>query len=408
MTLFACRARDAQGRPVQAEIEAASAAAAAAQLMADEMTPVRIDPAPPRTDARRLGSPRRPGDVDPEEILVFCRHMHRLARAGVPLLHALGGLAESRRHVPFGEVLSDVAERVGSGRTLSDALARHPRVFSPLFVSMMRMGEQTGRIDTCFDQLRQYIEFERETRRRVTAALRYPAFVVLAVVGALILLNLFVLPAFARVFEGFGADLPWATRLLLSVSDAAIRLGPWVLLSAGIAATAVHLRLATPEGRVQWDRWKLRLPLLGSILKRATLARFARAFAMAFSAGLPVLQSLELVGDATDNTWVGARIQGMRESVEHGQTLTRAAALSGVFEPLELQMLSVGEETGSLAEMAAEIAAAYEVDVDYEVNRLSETIEPILMLILGGVVLVLALGVYLPMWDLAAAARGGA
>lgn len=403
MAVFAYRARDPLGRCIEAEIEAPTPDAAAAQLLADGVTPVRIGPGAHAVPHARAGR----GEVDPEELLVFCRHMHRLTAAGVPLLRALGGLAESRRDRPFGAVLRDVADRLGSGRSLSEGLRRHPAVFAPLFVSVVRVGEHTGRLDVCFAQLARYLEFERETRKRVVAALRYPAFVVAAVLGALVILNLFVLPAFARVFEGFGAELPWATRVLLATSQLGLRYGPGVLVVAGVAGLAAWLHVRTPEGRLRWDRARLRLPLLGSILKRATLARFARAFAMTFGAGVPVLQSLELVAGATDNAWVGERLRGMRERVEHGETLSRAAALSGVFDALELQMLSVGEETGSLAEMTDEIASAYESDIDYEVKRLADTLEPVLMLVLGGVVLVLALGVYLPMWDLAAAARGG-
>lgn len=406
MALFAYQARDEQGARVEGEIEADSVAGAASEILAGGLTPVRVLPAKTRSAGRVLTwSHRR--EIEPEELQLFCRHMHRLARAGVPLVRAIRGLAESRGERPFGQVLRDVAEGLGAGRFLSDALLAHPRVFSPLFVSVVRVGEHTGRLDLCFEQLAQFLAFERETRRRVTAALRYPVFVVASVAGALVLLNLFVLPAFAQLFAGFGASLPLPTRLLLATSDLFVRFWPHALVLGAAVVLAARLALERPRGRIAWDRLKLRLPLIGSILKRTTLARFARSFSLTYGAGVPVLGALELVARAVQNEWVTERLLTMRAHVEHGAALTQAAAATGIFEPLELQVLAVGEESGSLAELTREIAAGYESDVDYDIQRLAEAMEPAIMLLLGGVVLVLALGVYLPMWDLAAVARGG-
>lgn len=406
MALFAYQARDGEGARIEGAIEAGSVDRAAAEILATGLTPVRIVPAVARIRRPAFGWGQG-REINAEELQLFCRHMHRLARAGVPVVRAILGLAESRSNRPFGRVLRDVAERRGAGRFLSDALMAHPHAFSPLFVSVVRVGEHTGRLDLCFEQLAQFLAFERETRKRVAAALRYPAFVVVAVAGALVLLNLFVLPAFAQLFTGFGAALPLPTRLLLGTSDLFVRFWPHGLVAGVLLALAARLALRRPRGRVAWDRAKLRLPLLGSILKRTALARFARSFSLTYGAGVPILGGLELVARSVQNEWITERLLAMRAHVEHGAGLAQAAAATGVFEPLELQVLSVGEESGSLAELTLEIAAGYESDVDYDIRRLAEAVEPAIMLLLGGVVLVLALGVYLPMWDLAAVARGG-
>jgi MSHA biogenesis protein MshG len=221
----------------------------------------------------------------------------------------------------------------------------------------------------------------------------------------MVVINVFVIPAFARVFQSFNAELPWATRLLISTSEFTVAYWPFLLVGAAVAAALLRGYVQTQQGRLLWDRFKLKVPAIGNIIERATLARYAQSVAMTFSAGVPAVEALKVVARAADNEYLAAKLSGVRTAVERGESLSRAATASGIFTPLILQMMTVGEETGRIAEMHLQIAESYEAEVDYDLKRLSDAIEPILIVGIGAVVLVLALGVYLPMWDMSTAMK---
>ena len=244
-------------------------------------------------------------------------------------------------------------------------LARHPDIFSTLFISMVRVGENTGNLDQALLKISHYLEIEKDTRARVKSALRYPAFVVVAICVAIGIINVMVIPAFARIFERAHVELPLATRIMIASSDFFVNY--WVAMLAGVivAALAVRTYVKTERGRYLWDHVKLRIPIIGNIIVRATLARFARAFAMAVRAGVPLLQALAVVSRAVDNEFIAKHVQDMRNGIERGETLTRTAAASGMFTPLVLQMLSVGEDTGAIDDLMDEVDAFYEREVDY-------------------------------------------
>ncbi|MCC2656159.1 MAG: mshG [Panacagrimonas sp.] len=407
MILYRFKGRDRQGRPVSGEVRAENAAAVAAQLVGTGVTPIRIEagvatgrgalPAFLRTEIFT----RNPGIAD---LMLFARQMYSLTRSGVPLVRALRGLAESSRHPVMVRTLEDVVQSLGAGRDLASALARHPKVFSPLFVNVVRVGENSGKLDEAFLRLYHYLAFDANTRAKVAAALRYPVIVLVAVAVAIGVIMTMVVPQFARAFKSFGAQLPWPTQVIIAVSDFTVNY--WYLLLGGLvlAIFAGRSALATPQGRLFTDRLKLRLPVLGSIVLRATLARFARSFAIIVRAGVPLMDGLVLVGRAVQNEVVADKVRTLREAVERGENLSRAAAASGMFTPLVLQMLSVGEETGRIDEMMEEVADYYDREVAADVDNLASLIEPLLIIVVGGVVLLLALAVFLPMWDLSGAA----
>ena len=255
-------------------------------------------------------------------------------------------------------------------------------------------------------RLSEHLEFELDVRARIKQALRYPIMVLVTIAIALVVINLFVLPTFASVFAGFKAELPLMTRILLGFSTWTVRW--WPLLLALVIGAAWWLRawLATPAGRYRWDRLKLRLPLAGPIILKATLARFARSFAIASKSGVAISQAMTVVAQTVDNAFIGERIQQMRDGVERGEALSRCAAATGVFTPIVLQMIAVGEETGALDTLLVDIAQMYERETDYAIKGLAAAIEPILLLVIGALVLCLALGVFLPMWNLGSAAMG--
>ncbi|MBY0572433.1 MAG: type II secretion system F family protein, partial [Undibacterium sp.] len=319
---------------------------------------------------------------------------------GVPIMRGLTGLQESAVKPAFGAVISDLREALDSGRELSAAMRRHPTVFSLFYVSMVKVGEMTGRLDEIFLRLSEHLEFEREMRNRVKTALRYPMFVMIAMLVAMIVVNIFVIPAFEKVFAGFGAELPLMTRILLGTSKFFVNY--WLLLLVGAIAAIVTFKsfISTKDGRFWWDRFLLRMPIFGRIVSKATLARFARSFALSSKSGVPIVHALTVVASTVDNTFIAASVEQMRDGVERGDSILRTATASKVFTPVVLQMIAVGEETGMLDDLMDEIGGMYEGEVEYELKTLSSNIEPILIVALGIMVLILALGIFVPIWDL--------
>ena len=393
------------GSSVSGVIEGANAAAVADMLAARGVTPLTI------VAAKGSASPvsASPGfdfqawmqpPVQPVDKLLFSRQLHTLLKSGVPILRALAGLEESAVNLRMKRTLNEVRQSLSSGIDLSMSFAQHPKVFDGFYVALVRIGEMTGRLEEVFLRLFHHLEFELFMRQQVKSALRYPIFVVIAMVAAVMVINLMVIPAFATVFKSFGADLPLATRILLASSEFTINYG-WLMLAVSVAFVfGVRRWIATADGRLAWDRWKLATPLAGTIILKATLARFARSFALSLKSGVPVEQALSVVAQTVDNAHVAKKVEGMRTSVERGETILRAAISTGVFTPVVLQMIAVGEETGAVDELMEEVAELYTNDVQYDLKTLSQQIEPILIIFLGVLVLVLALGVFLPVWDL--------
>jgi MSHA biogenesis protein MshG len=404
MANFAYRGRNAAGQLVQGMAEAVSTAALADRLFLTGVTPLEINPAASGGDVGAQLSALFADRVQPIDVMLFSRQIHTLLKAGVPILRALAGLQESTPNRAMGQTIRDVRESLDSGRELSASLARQPKIFSPFYLSMVRVGEMTGRLEEIFLRLFEHLEFEREIRDQVKAALRYPAFVIATMAIAIVIVNLFVIPTFAKVYKGFNAKLPAMTEALIGFSD--FMVAQWPLLLAMLAGAFFGFRAwtATPAGRLAWHRIKLRLPIAGKIVHKATLARFARSFALASRSGVPLVQALTVVAQTVDNDHIAEKIARMREGIERGETILRTAIASKVFTPVVLQMVAVGEESGALDDMMQEIADMYQREVEYEIKNLSAQIEPILIVCLGALVLVLALGIFLPIWDLGQAA----
>jgi len=408
---FAYQGRNARGELVKGVLEGASSGAVADQLFSTGITPVHINEASGAAAAGgaakrreiRFGEPQ----VELADLMLFSRQMHTLLKSGVPIIRALAGLQESSQNPTLARVVGEVREGLESGRELSFSMRAHPKVFSGFMVNMVRVGEMTGRLDEVFLRLYDFFAFEKKMSDGIRAALRYPMFVMIALAAAMFIVNIFVIPAFAKMFASFKTELPLMTRVLIGTSDAFV--GYWWLILAAIIAAALGFRFytATPRGRYGWDWLKLKLPVVGSLVHKATLARFSRSFALAGKSGVPIVQGLALVAEVVDNAYLEARILQMRDGIERGESILRTAVATGVFDPVVLQMVAVGEETGEIDDLMGEIADMYEREVTIEVEGLTAKIEPILLVCMGVLVLVLALGVFLPMWDMASAARGG-
>ncbi len=410
MAVYAYKGRNARGDLVEGTLDGDDSGAIADQMLNMGVTPTEIKPqlgmsgsgGASRTDWLKRALTEKP--VSTMDVMLFSRQMFTLLKSGVPILRALAGLQESTQNPTFSALLLDLRESLDSGRELSTALRRHPKVFSPFYVSMVQVGEMTGMLDQTFMRLYEYLDFERDMRERITTAMRYPMFVVIAMAIAIIIINLFVIPAFAKVYAGFHAELPTITKLLLGFSH--FMVDYWALMLAIVIGMGMMFRyyINTIDGRYNWDKYKLRLPIVGPIILKATLSRFARSMALSFKSGMPILQGMNVVGMVVDNEFMRTRIEQMRDGIERGESILRTAVASGVFNPVVLQMIAVGEETGDMDGLMFEVAEMYEREVKYEVATLSSKIEPILIVCLGALVLVLALGVFLPMWDLGKAA----
>ncbi len=399
MAYFAYKGRDAGGKLIEGVLEGASAGGVADLLLGRGVTPVSIEETRSKAAGGTAFSLFKPR-VEHVDILLFSRQLHTLLKAGVPIMRALNGLQESATNPSMTEVVRDVRESLEAGRELSVSLARHPKVFSPFYISMVRVGEATGLLDEIFLRLFEHMEFERFMREQVKSALRYPMFVVLAMAVAIVVVNLFVIPAFAKVFQGFGAELPLMTRLLLGFSEFMVTWWPAMLVAVIAGVVAFRAWVGTSGGRMQWEAIALRFPIAGKIVSKAAMARFARSFALSTRSGVPVMQALSNSAQTVDNSYIAARIEGMRDTVERGESVLRAAIASGFFTPVVLQMVAVGEESGALDDMMEEVGQMYQREVEYELKTLGQQIEPILIVCLGVLVLILALGIFLPMWDL--------
>ncbi|MBI2744154.1 MAG: type II secretion system F family protein [Burkholderiales bacterium] len=406
MPIYAWRGRNNLGELIQGELEAMSEDAVADQLLSLGLVPVQILAALETPSSESWWDHLKRRAIAIEDVLIFSRQMYTLNKAGVPILRAFAGLEASAEKPAMVDVLRDVRSSLDQGRDMATSLARHPKVFGPFYVAMVRVGEMTGRLTEVFLRLAEHLEFERDVRARIKQALRYPTFVIVAMLIAMVIINLFVLPVFAKVFAGFNTQLPLITRGLLGFSTWTITWWPVLLALGAGAGVMVRSYLNTPQGRYNWDRRKLNLPVVGPIILKSTLARFARSFALSSQSGVPLVQALTVVAQTVDNAYIGARVEQMRDGIERGESISRCAAATGVFTPVVLQMMTVGEETGELDSLLFEIAEMYERDTDYAIKGLSTAIEPILLAFIGVLVLLLALGVFLPLWNLGQAAMG--
>jgi MSHA biogenesis protein MshG len=402
---FRYNGRTARGDAVSGSLESDSAEALASHLFARGITPIDIKPVAASVDVvaelwRKLGG-GRPTLTD---LILFSRQMYSITKAGVPLLRGLQSIAGSTPNVALREVLGSVIEQLQGGRELSFAFARFPEVFTKFYMSVIKVGESSGTLETAFLRMYEYLSMEKRIRDKVKSALRYPATVIGAIAIATAIITLWVLPKFAPIFSALGDNIPWATRVLIGTSSFAAEYW-YVVLGALVAAVSgFNLYVREPAGRRRWDKFKLDVPIVGGIVRRASLARICRSFALTLEAGLPALQALNIIARATGNEFLSERVLALRDGVERGEGLYRTAQTAGLFTPLALQMIAIGEETGAVGEMLDEVADFYEREVDHDLENMSAAIEPLLIVVVGAMVTVLALGVFLPLWDMAAGA----
>lgn len=410
LAIFEYVAKNNRGESIDGKMDAVNQDVVAERLLGRGATPITVKEIKQSqslldADLKNLFMPKK---VAIQDLVMFSRQMYSLTKAGIPLTRAIAGLLETTSCAILRQALEEIQSDLNAGNNLATAFARHPKVFSPLYISLIHVGENSGRLEEAFEQIAAYLELEQKTKQRIKSATRYPMFVSIAILAAVIIINIFVIPQFTKLFESFGADqLPLPTRILMNTSN--FFLEYWLFLLLGtIGGVIAFLRyIKTDSGRMWWDHFKLQVPIIGDIIYRALLARFARTFGMMNRSGVPLINALNIVADVVDNVWVAQHIKEMRNGVERGESISIVAARTDMFSPLILQMISVGEETGQLDEMLDQVAIFYEEQVDYDLKKLSDYIEPILIVFIGAIVLVLMLAVYLPMWELTSQARSG-
>jgi MSHA biogenesis protein MshG len=334
-----------------------------------------------------------------EEKILFTRKFASLLRAGIPLLSVLGMIAEQTREPNVAAAIRRIADMIGSGATLSDAMAAFPGLFDPVFLGALRTGEATGRLDSVLEQTADFLEREMNTRRLMKKTVRYPTMVVIALFVAGGFIIGFVVPKFLSFYSHFGAKLPLPTRILLTAAGI-IGAYWWVVLIAGVTGwLAWRNWMKTESGRLRRDGWLLRLPLVGQLFLKVLVIRFTRLFGILYGAGVPASTALDTAAGGIGNLVVSGEVLAMRERLSEGAPVA-AAPINAVMPALVYQMLGIGFESGDVERMMTEVARHYGQEVEYDVRRLTDKLEPLILAVLAAGVLLLALAVLLPMWNL--------
>ncbi|EKE01694.1 MAG: hypothetical protein ACD_21C00072G0017 [uncultured bacterium] len=405
--IFHYEGRDSSGHTISGDLKVNTVDDVVSHLEKRNITPIHIKATKGKTfDLKGLLSVNLGSNkVDIYEVMNFCRQLAALNGAGIPLIRALTQLAQSSSSHYLRETLLTVVDDISSGLNLGGALRKHPEVFSPIVVNIVNIGENTGHLNEVLLQLGNYLESTITNRRRLLSAIRYPLFVVTTIIVAMIIVNFFVIPRFIMIFSSFKIQLPLATRMLIKSSSFLTNNWLVLLIVIGCIFFAGFRLIKIPKVRYLWDKYKLSMPIFGDLQKRIILSQFTWTFSLILRSGVPIIQGLALASDSAENTYFSKQLLSISTSIGHGANFSQSAASSGLFTPTTIQMIEIGEESGKLDELLAEVAKYYDAEVDYDLRRLNELIEPILLGIIGSMVLVLATAIYLPMWDLVKAIK---
>ncbi|MBN2331982.1 MAG: type II secretion system F family protein [Deltaproteobacteria bacterium] len=402
LILYAFRAHDEDGREHHGVRQAESPAGVQAWLTRQGMMPLVIKEASlgQQCLAGYQSVVARYQKVKPEELIIVTRQLATLINAGIPLLSCLKTLAEESGNALVAAALHDIVTYVEQGGSLSDAFARHPRLFSDMYINMLRVGEISGKLDVILHRMADLQEYERETREQIKTATRYPKLAGLSVVFAIVILMTFVVPRFIGIFARTGAALPLPTRMLIGMNT--IFHDYWYLLLAAVVGVMFGYRwvYGLPDGRLAVDRFKLRMPVFGKLFQKINFGRFARIFSLLLASGVPVLTIFDVVAGVVDNAVLRREIEKVKLQVEKGKTLAMPMRASGFFPALMIQMVAAGEQAGNLDGMMAKVADYFDLESRYTIKNMTTLIEPFLLLILGGFVLFMALAIFMPWWNM--------
>ncbi|MHB8296740.1 MAG: type II secretion system F family protein [Acidimicrobiales bacterium] len=397
---YVYRARASSGEILKGSVEGDSMSLVVAKLREMGHVPLAIDIKDTTGLKRELSIPGLGGRVKVAEIATFSRQFATMVNSGLTLLRSLNILVDQTDDKVLKRILGEVRTEVEGGSSLSHALGRHPKVFSQLYVSMVRSGEVAGTLDTVLVQLANTIEKQVELKRKIKSALTYPITVLALVLVILTAMLVFVVPTFKGIYKSLGGTLPLPTRILISVSNVVVNYFPLVILAIGIAAFGLKRWVQSEKGRAVWDAAKLRIWLFGKLIHKTALTRFCRTLASLLRSGVPILESLEITKDTVGNTVMASAIADIQDGVRQGEAIARRLPDHKVFPPMLAQMLAVGEETGAVDSMLDKVGDFYEQQVEAMVAALTSLLEPALITVLGGAVGSMVISLYLPMFDI--------
>ncbi|MGM9992451.1 MAG: type II secretion system F family protein [Candidatus Bruticola sp.] len=404
MPVFVYEARDQEGQIRKDQLEAPNIRAAQKIVQQDmKMTIVKMEQrSGSAADGDVFGWLQNMKKVDEQALTVFSRQFATMINAGLAMVRCLDILSEQTEDKKLQQVLVQVRRDVEGGSTLSSALQKHPDVFSTLYHSMVKAGEMGGVLDEVLERLAGFMEKDFALKKKVKAALTYPVVILVMAMGIVFFLVTYILPTFVSLFEGMNLQLPLPTRILIGLTKMARN--PVVLfivfVCGGLLIVLLKRYIETPAGRKQYDQLKLNLPVFGLLNKKVAISRFCRTLGTLLSSGVPIMQSLEIVGKASGNEVIAATVTRIRDSIREGESIASPLGASGMFPPMVTQMVAVGEETGNLDAMLSKIADFYDTEVDYLLSSLTSMLEPIMIVGMGGIVGFIVISVFLPLYQL--------
>ncbi|MBC7326700.1 type II secretion system F family protein [bacterium] len=402
MPMFRYEAVDANGNLVRGTLQADSESQVIERLARENRRVIYVAQ---EEEIKRKGFSLKFGGVSDRDLLVFTRQFATLLRAGVPIIRSLDSLKAQTLNPILKDIIQQVRNDVMGGMSLADALARHPKIFSSLYVNMVRVAEATGNMGDVLQKIANFIDNEMTIKGRIKGALVYPAFVLTVAIVVLIVLFFFVMPTFKGLFSEMGAELPTITKIAMALTDWLLHW--WFAIPLFLIGVFLfyYVYSKLPTGRYQIDLLKLRLPLFGPLVQKMALSRFARTFATLLSAGVPILRSLEIVRDVVGNSVFAAALTVIRENVRDGYKLSAPMMNYDIFPPLVVQMVDTGEEAGNLPEMVEQVALFYDEEVDRSIKALLSLLEPLIIVFLAVVGGFVAASVYLPLFKMATIIR---
>lgn len=397
MSEWVWEARSAAGELRKGTMEAENADLVQSRLRSQKLNPVKVKKKP-RAINIQIGSP-----VSERDLVVFTRQFATMIDAGLPLVQCLEILSSQGENKVFRDILRDVKGSVEQGATFSDSLARHPKVFDSLFVNLVAAGEMGGILDTILQRLASYIEKRSKLKRQVRSAMVYPTGVLVVAIGVVTLMMAWVIPSFQEMFKDFGGEdqLPALTKLVISISEGFLTMGPYMLLGAIAAGAGLTYSYRTKGGKRFWHRLLLTTPIMGPVMRKIAVARFTRTLGTLLSSGVPILDAMTIVGRSAGNVVVEQAITDTADKVREGRTMAEPLMETGVFPPMVVQMIGVGEQTGALDTMLNKIADFYEDEVDAAVAGLTSLLEPLMMVVIGGIVGFILIAMYMPIFEIA-------
>ena len=403
MPIYKYKARDKYGKAITGTMEAPNYEKLGLQLCGLGYTPVSLEEAGGETQA--LNWIDKYIGIKTELLLLFTRQLAALLNAGIPLLRSLESLSIQIEGTKLKRIITEVRRDIEAGSTFSDALAKHGKVFSTLYINMVKAGEASGTLDHILHQLAELIEQDRETKSKLKSATRYPKMVILGISGAFTILMYVVVPKFMHVFHRAHLELPLPTRVLIFIHD--IFHTYWYVIVGVIVIGFLlfYQYTHTKKGKLHWDTLKIKSPVIGSILLKIVMSRFCASLGILHKSGLPILQALNIVSELVGNAFVSERIKELCGRVKEGQGLAQPMKESRIFPPMVVQMVEVGEETGAMDDMLAKVSHYYDNEVSYSIKSLSGLVEPIMLLFLGSMVAFIALAIFMPVWDLTQIAK---